>query len=124
MDKKINLLYVDDEPLNLTLFRSIFKKIFHVKTAESGEDGLRLLEDDDEIEVVISDMKMSGMNGVEFIGKAREKYPTINYFILTGFDISDEIADALHTKLISGYFRKPINKQEIEKAVLKSLQNV
>mgnify|MGYP001111563966 CR=1 FL=1 len=121
MDRKITLLYVDDEPLNLILFQSIFKKNFNVTTANSGEEGLKILTKNDGIDTVISDMKMPGINGIEFIRRAKEKYPKINYFILTGFDITDEIADALRTELISGYFSKPINKKEIENAISESV---
>jgi len=117
MDKTITLLYVDDEPINLTLFELNFKKRYKVITAESGNEGLQKLSDDDEIIVVISDMKMPGMNGVEFIRKAREKYANIAYFILTGFDINEEISEALKQQIIHRYFRKPFDMNEIEKAI-------
>lgn len=114
MDDKFTLLYVDDEVMNLTLFKHNFKKEYDVLTAESGEEGLSILKENNSISAVISDMKMPGMNGIEFIRTAKNMFPEISYFILTGFDINEEIADALNDKVIEKYFRKPFNKREIK----------
>ena len=59
---KINVLYVDDEAINLELFKMAFKNIFDVLTAESGPAGLEIMSKYDTIQVVISDMKMPEMN--------------------------------------------------------------
>jgi two-component system response regulator (stage 0 sporulation protein F) len=77
MEKKdITILYVDDEQVNLRIFEINFRKRYNVITAVSGEQGLEKLEENGDIIVVVSDMKMPGMNGIEFIKKAREKiYP-------------------------------------------------
>jgi two-component system response regulator (stage 0 sporulation protein F) len=71
------LLYVDDEPLNLRLFEVNFRKKFTIRTALSGEAGLDILCREPSIPVVITDMKMPGMNGIEFIKKAKEQFPEI-----------------------------------------------
>jgi two-component system, response regulator, stage 0 sporulation protein F len=122
MNKKITVLYVDDEPINLELFEIIFEEKFQVLTAESGLDGLIILRSNPEISVVISDMKMPGMNGIEFIRIARQEFPYILFFILTGFEITNEIADALNEKLIDRYFRKPFDMDEIEEAIDKAMR--
>ncbi|HRW63962.1 MAG TPA: response regulator, partial [Bacteroidales bacterium] len=121
MEEKITLLYVDDEPMNLKLFEINFRKKFNVLTAESGNEGLEILKSNAEIIIVISDMKMPGMNGIEFIRKAKIDFPKIRYFILTGFDITEEIADALNERLIHKYFRKPFNIREIEESIMEFL---
>jgi two-component system response regulator (stage 0 sporulation protein F) len=118
MEKKdITILYVDDEQVNLRIFEINFRKRYNVITAVSGEQGLEKLEENGDIIVVVSDMKMPGMNGIEFIKKAREKYTHVVYFILTGFDITIEIADALNENIIQKYFRKPFNLKEISEAI-------
>jgi two-component system, response regulator, stage 0 sporulation protein F len=122
MNKKITVLYVDDEPINLELFEIIFEDKFQVLTAESGLEGLKILRSNPEISVVISDMKMPGMNGIEFIRIARQEFPYILFFILTGFEITNEIADALNEKLIDRYFRKPFDMDEIEEAIDKAMR--
>ncbi len=119
MDKKdVNILYVDDEEANLFLFHVNFKDKYTVYTATSGIDGLEKLDaHHDEIVVVISDMRMPKMNGVEFIQQAKQKYENIIYFILTGFDYNDEIDEALKGETIQRFFTKPFEMDEIERAI-------
>lgn len=117
MKKKIGILYVDDEKINLELFALVFKNKFNVITADSGFEGLEKLEENKDICVVISDMKMPEMNGIEFIKNAKKKFDNLVYFILTGFEITEEIADALNEKLINRYFKKPFNSKEIENTI-------
>jgi two-component system, response regulator, stage 0 sporulation protein F len=117
---KLKLMYVDDEVMNLQLFELNFNKHYEVITAESGIGALKLLEKHLDTVIVISDMKMPLMTGLEFIKKAKEKYSTIKFYILTGYDITDEIIEALDSKLILKYFRKPFNFNEIDNE-LKSL---
>ncbi len=123
MNELTSLLYVDDEPLNTMLFKAYFKQIFNVYICDSGIKGLEKLRLNPEIRVVISDMKMPNMNGIEFIRLAKSEFPNIAYFILTGYDINEEITNALNSNLILKYFRKPFNEREIEKTIKDFLQN-
>lgn len=120
MSTKISVLYVDDEPINLTLFTLNFKSKYNIITANDGYGGLQKLKELPEISVVISDMKMPGMNGIEFITLAKAEFPNITFFILTGFDITEEISRALEMGLINKYFRKPFNIKEIDHAISES----
>jgi two-component system, response regulator, stage 0 sporulation protein F len=117
MSNKLKLMYVDDEVMNLKLFELNFNKKYEVITAESGIGALNLLEKHLDTVIVISDMKMPIMTGIEFIKKAKEKYSNIKFYILTGYDITDEIKEALDSKLILKYFRKPFNFNEIDNAI-------
>jgi len=121
MAELTRVLYVDDEPLNLMLFKANFKNKFNVLIADSGYKGLELLKDNPNTSVVISDMKMPGINGLEFIRLAKKEYPSISFYILTGFDITDEISQAIEEGLIHKYFRKPFNIKEIESAIFEVL---
>jgi response regulator RpfG family c-di-GMP phosphodiesterase len=116
MEKK-TILYVDDESLNLLLFKMNFEKQYTVITCESGKEGLEVLRTNKDIKVVISDMKMPHMNGTEFIASAKELAEHLNYYILTGFEISDEIQHALDKGLIRRYFQKPFNVKEITQEI-------
>lgn len=117
MSNKRKILYIDDEELNIMLFEYNFSRNFDVISATCPLKGLNILDQSPGIEVVISDMKMPVMNGLQFIAKAKETYIDKKYFILTGFDITDEINKALETKLIHKYFRKPLNIKEIEDSI-------
>ncbi len=124
MSSKPKILYVDDEFLNLQLFEINLRTKYHVLTAESATKGLEILDNNKDIVVVISDMKMPIMNGLEFIAIAKEKYPSISYYILTGYDITDEIQEALNKGLILKYFRKPFDINEIDRSITEAIGKV
>lgn len=116
--KQVTVLYVDDEDINLFLFERSFRSLYHVLTANSGEQGLQKLEEKaSDIIVVISDMRMPGMDGITFIKKAKEKHANIAYFILTAFDYSEEINKALEDRLINKFFTKPFDIEQIKASI-------
>jgi len=118
MNKAISILYVDDEAINLMLFEQLFIKNFSVLTADSGFKALCVLENNPEINVIVSDMKMPGMSGIEFIRKAKFLYPNILFYVLTGFEITPEILESLESGLIVNYFQKPFDLKEISRSIL------
>lgn len=121
----ITVLYVDDEEYNLFLFKVSFENKYSIYTALSGEEGLKELDlHEDEIIVVISDMRMPGMNGVEFVRKAREKHDNIIYFILTGYDYNEEIDAALKENIVHRFFSKPFDTETLYKAIDEAVQDL
>ena len=108
---------MDDEPLNLMLFEKIFRNKFDVVTARTPEEGLDKIKEHPSIPIVLSDLKMPGMNGMEFIKKAKTIDSNKIYFILSGYEITDEITLAIENKIIEKYFRKPYDFKEIEAAI-------
>jgi two-component system, response regulator, stage 0 sporulation protein F len=119
MKNNVSVLYVDDEPINLIIFQELFKDKYRVISAESGLKGLEILEVYTDIDIVVSDMKMPAMNGLEFIRKARELRSSLIFFILSGFEITKEIQKALQEGLIKHYFQKPFKKEEIIREIQK-----
>jgi len=118
MSNKTKILYIDDESINVQLFGLNFSRTFDVVTGNSGMEGLTLLEKHPEIKVVISDMRMPGMDGLEFINKARQSFSDKKYFIVTGFDVTPEIVESLNNKVIARYFMKPYNVKDIENSII------
>ncbi len=121
MKLPVTILYVDDEPTNLMLFELMFKKSFDVVIAESGFQGLEILEKKQDIKITISDMKMPGMNGIQFIEKAKQQYPNVFFYILTSFEITPEISDSMRNGLIEKFFQKPFDMQEIKNSICEKL---
>lgn len=117
MNEKLKILYVDDEPINLFIFSKMASKYYDIKEAESGFKGLEELAKNPDIRVVISDMRMPMMNGIEFITQAKLLYPQIHFYILTGFEMTDDINESLDKGLILKYFQKPFNMLEINKTI-------
>lgn len=112
-DSRRKVLYIDDENPNLLLFKLTFRNEFEVITASSGREGLRMLEEEPEISVVISDMRMPEMNGLEFISEARKNRKDVTYCLLTGYGNTEEIESAVESRIINYCFRKPFNREEI-----------
>lgn len=115
--RKVKILYVDDEAINLMLFQANLEKKYDILIAENAFSGLQLIAENQDIKIVVSDMKMPVMNGIEFILKARLLSSEIAYYILTGFEITDDIQEALNQGIIRRYFRKPFNIQEISREI-------
>src|SRR5690606_15548537 len=73
-EEAIKVLYVDDEEGNLMAFRASFRRDFDVQVAKSAEEALAWLEVN-RVHVVISDQRMPGMTGAEFLGIVRKRWP-------------------------------------------------
>lgn len=124
MSDKPTILYVDDEPTNLLLFKVNFQKKYNIITALSGYEGLEKLRTHSEVIIVISDMKMPGISGIEFIKMAKVEFPNIVYYILTGYDITPEIEEALTSNLIHSYYSKPFRVEEIDLSIIQVINSL
>lgn len=109
-----NMLYVDDEKNNLVVLRSAFRRDFNVFTAESAYEGLSILEKED-IQVIVTDQRMPGKTGVEFLESTLEKYPDTVKLILTGFSDIEVIIQAINKVNLFSYVQKPWDKDHLKK---------
>lgn len=121
--RKPKILYVDDEPLNLMLLKANLSKQYEVLTAPDGMTALEVLRENDDIGLVLSDMKMPRMSGIEFIRQAMKLKSDRPFYIVTGYDASGEIQEAVNSGLISKYFNKPFDMYEIGSEIAAALQN-
>lgn len=115
VDAIIKILLVDDE-VNITkaLRRLLMESDqYEVFTADSGAAGVALLEEQPDVGVIISDQRMPGMTGVEFLARARELMPDAVRILLTGYaDIEASIA-AINQGAVFRYLTKPWNDDEL-----------
>jgi len=116
------ILYVDDEVINLELLQLTFMNEFQVITAESAEEGLRLLALHPEIHVIISDLKMPVMNGLEFIKVVKKNHPEKVCMLLTAYMESDVMLEGFNKELIFRYLMKPWEKEELCETILEALK--
>jgi DNA-binding NtrC family response regulator len=80
-----NVLLVDDEiPFVEAMARRLKKRDVNIATSFSGSEALDVLREDSSIEVVILDVKMPGMDGIETLGEIRKKFPLQEVIMLTG----------------------------------------
>ena len=79
------ILLVDDEVSFVeTMAKRLTKRGFEVLTAQSGEEGLAVLEKHQNLDVIVLDVKMPGMDGIEMLKSIRSEYPLIEVIMLTG----------------------------------------
>jgi DNA-binding NtrC family response regulator len=96
------ILFVDDEPAILKLHQRMLAGDFEVDTAPGGEAGLKALDERGPFAVVVSDMRMPGMDGVQFLMKAHERAPnTVRIMLTVNADLTT-VADAINKDASSG----------------------
>lgn len=118
MSDKIKLLYVDDEVMNLQLFKFNFQKYFDIVTGLNASQGIKELINNPDTKIVITDMRMPGKSGLEFIKEARSEFKDVQYFILTGYETDVEIRNAINQKWVEQCFKKPFDKKLLLDALL------
>ena len=121
-DIRYHILYVDDEENNLVVFRNAFFRDYEVHTALSAKEGLEIL-DQYVIQLIITDQKMPGMTGVEFLEKVVETHPETMRLILTAYSDIDFIMRAVNKCGIYRYILKPWDTRELQIIIDKALQN-
>ena len=109
------VLFVDDEPSVLKALKRVFRKEgFTIHTAENGPSGLEKLNGiEDPVSLIISDQRMPGMNGAQFLEAAKEICPDAIRFLLTGYSDVDAIIAAVNEGEIHRYFTKPWDENEL-----------
>ncbi|TVR99648.1 MAG: EAL domain-containing protein [Rhodospirillales bacterium] len=104
---RTRVLVVDDEPHALAGFRRGLRQHFDVVTATSGQDGLDLLDRQGPFSVVVSDMQMPGMDGIQFLNQVRQRAPDIVRVMLTGQgDLQTAVAAVNHGQVFR-FLTKP-----------------
>jgi response regulator RpfG family c-di-GMP phosphodiesterase len=101
------ILCVDDEPAVLEGLSLHLRRRYHLETAQSGTEGLLVLRQDPNIAVVISDMRMPGMDGATFLTRARETAPDAVRMLLTGQTDIDSAVAAVNRGGIFRFLTKP-----------------
>lgn len=121
--KRFVVLYVDDEEMSLKYFTRAFSNTFRVLTAPNATAGFRLLEDhQDEIAVVMTDQRMPGEQGVQFLERARRLRPQIIRILATAFADLDAAIGAVNTGAIYKYVTKPWDPQDLEMTLKRSIE--
>src|SRR5690606_10091167 len=116
-DKKISILFVDDEPNNLISFKATFRQKYKIYTANSGQEGLEMLEDFP-IDIIITDQRMPVMTGIEFLEKVIEINPEPIRILLTGYSDMTVVKDAINLGKVFYYLEKPWIEKEIDEIIV------
>ncbi|MGE3402398.1 MAG: sigma-54-dependent transcriptional regulator [Vicinamibacterales bacterium] len=116
-----HLLFVDDESaLRSLMAERLNERGFEVAEAESGEKALTLL-DQFAFDIVITDLRMPGVDGAQVIAAARERYPGIIAIVITGYGTVKDAVDAIK-KGASDFVAKPFQFDELMHVLHKALE--
>lgn len=118
---EIGVLYVDDEVNNLNSFKAAFRRDFEIYTASSAREGRKIL-DAHEIGVIITDQRMPGMTGIEFLESIIPVYPDTIRILLTGFSDINAVMDAINRGQVYKYLVKPWQNDELKMYIENALE--
>ncbi len=116
------ILLVDDDRNLLDSFRRQFRKLLELETAASGADGIQAIRDGGPFAVVISDMMMPSMNGVEFLSRVREISPGTVRIMLTGNANLEVAVNAVNDGHIFRFLNKPVESEQLYRVILDAIQ--
>ena len=123
MGEPTRILCIDDEQNVLrSLTRLFLDDPYEILTAPSGAEGLLILAQSDTVPVVISDYRMPGMNGVEFLGEVRKRWPDTVRIVLSGYADTGAIVSAINEGQIYRFVAKPLNDDELRVTVANALE--
>ena len=114
--KKYILLYVDDESANLRALERSFRFDYDILTAESGFQALEILKQRD-VHLILSDQRMPGMSGLEFLQEAMRLQPQAIRLILTAFTDNDVLLKAIQEGKVFDYIVKPWRRNSLAKSL-------
>lgn len=121
--RKYAVLYVDDEEKALKYFEKTFSDEFRILTAASAAEGLRLIEEQgDQIGVLLSDQRMPGEKGVQFLDRVRQLRPRIVRMMVTAYADYSATVDAVNLGNIFRYISKPIQVDDVRNTLHRAME--
>ena len=120
MDKKSILVVDDEENSRNGLLRILSKFNYDVLTAETGVEALKCLQKKP-CDVILTDMRMPGMSGIDLLKKVKELLPEIGVIIFTAYGEVDSYLEAMNLGAFE-YLNKPVKVDELKKVIAKVLE--
>lgn len=115
------ILFVDDEQLVLDGLKRMLRSMrneWEMLFANSGKEALEILEQK-KIDVIVSDMRMPGMDGVELLGRVRQQYPRVIRFVLSGHSEAEMLLESV--KATHQFLAKPCDADILKSAVNRAI---
>lgn len=107
--KKLKFLFVEDEKDLLDIIAETLQKLeVDFLTASNGQEGLEILKNSNDIDIVVTDISMPIMNGIEMIKEIKKIYPDINIVVMTAHTESKYISDVAELG-VNDYLLKPFD---------------
>lgn len=116
---RMSLIYLDDEEINLILFKEMFKKDFDIYTTTSPHEAIDYVQQN-EVDFILTDQLMPIMTGVEFLMELEgiEVPSNPKRIIISGYTKEGEVNEALERKLIDRFVSKPWSYDKLKDLLL------
>ena len=114
------MLYLDDEPDNLVVFKSAFRRYYNIHTATNASEALDIVKNND-IALILTDQRMPQVTGIEFLNMLPDEPENIR-IILTGYSDVSVVIDAINTGKVYRYITKPWEKDDLKITIDKALE--
>jgi response regulator RpfG family c-di-GMP phosphodiesterase len=111
------ILLVDDEPNVLESIQRQLRNRFEVKTAQSGDEALDILKAYGPFTIIVSDMRMPGMDGVQLLSRVKDMYPDTVRIMLTGNADQETAVEAVNAGQIFRFLSKPCSTATLATAL-------
>ena len=119
---KKRILVVDDDSMNLMRTKMILGQEYQVVLAESGLEALnKLQEEEEQIDMVLLDIDMPEMNGIETFERMKDFAADIPVIFLTASGAEDDVVSAIRLGAVN-YLKKPFEPQELLKRVAQKFE--
>ena len=117
-----SILVVDDEPnYQIVLSELLKEEGYEIFTADSGESGLAIVRNTD-LDLVLTDMKMPAMDGIEFLKKIKEHNQDLPVILITAYSEVEKAVEAMHLGAFT-FLAKPFSNQQLLASVKKALEH-
>lgn len=115
--KKIKVLYVDDEANNLISFKASFRFEYNILIANTTAEAKEHLNKNRDISVILCDQRMPDKTGVEFFEEIRLEFPNPIRILITGYTDIESVIDAINRGHIFRYVKKPWTDVDVKSAI-------
>ncbi|MEO1436666.1 MAG: histidine kinase [Bacteroidota bacterium] len=116
------ILYIDDEPQNLMLFKATFRRFYPIITANGAQEALEIMETTP-CQIIISDQRMPYMSGTELLEAIKQKYPNTIRMIMTAFSDTQAMLDSINRGKIYHYITKPWDSNELKSIIDNAIES-
>lgn len=119
MEKRYNILYIDDEESNLRIFKNTFRRDFNIYLAASAQEGIEILYKS-KIDVIITDQRMPGKTGLELLKEIHDLFPEIppHRLMVSGYAAPNDIKIAYQNYGLFRFISKPWEADELKQIIL------
>ena len=120
---KWSILYFDDDLILLDIFKEMFEREYEIKTAATLSRARQLLSETT-FDIIISDLSMPEISGVEFLREVARKYPSSIRILVTGYATAGDMLPEIGNGIVQVFLAKPWREQEMDQVIRRAVASL